>query len=192
MKTSKEEILRTALTVFAERGYDGTYLRDIAERVGITKPAIYKHFANKEALWNAMIDSLEVYYRKNIQAAETGPAPKTKEELRDLSLAQIDFTMQDPTIRTVRRFLIEQQFRDERMAALATKHFDSDMCDRYTAIFAEMMAAGTIRRDDPALLAFVYTAPISHMILRADREPQNAAAIEARIRTFINRFIENL
>lgn len=139
-----------------------------------------------------MIDSLETYYRKNIQAAETRPVPKTKKELCDLSLAQIDFTMQDPTIRTVRRLLIEEQYRDERMAALATKHFDTDMCDRYTAIFAEMMAAGTIRKDDPALLAFAYTAPVSHMILRADREPTFAVAAREQIQTFVDRFVDGL
>ena len=56
MKTNKGEILNAALTVFSQKGYEGALLRDISATLGITKPALYKHFESKEALWNAMID----------------------------------------------------------------------------------------------------------------------------------------
>lgn len=44
------EILDAALAVFAEKGYEGGTMRDIASRVGVTEPALYRHYAGKEAL----------------------------------------------------------------------------------------------------------------------------------------------
>ncbi|HVW18103.1 MAG TPA: helix-turn-helix domain-containing protein [Solirubrobacteraceae bacterium] len=44
---TRERILEVALELFTERGYDGTSLRDIATRLGITKAALYYHFARK-------------------------------------------------------------------------------------------------------------------------------------------------
>lgn len=50
------EILDAALSVFAERGYESGSLREIAERVGVSEPALYRHFASKEALFSAIIE----------------------------------------------------------------------------------------------------------------------------------------
>ncbi len=44
------EILDAALAVFSEKGYEGGTMRDIASRVGVTEPALYRHYAGKEAL----------------------------------------------------------------------------------------------------------------------------------------------
>jgi TetR/AcrR family transcriptional regulator, repressor of fatR-cypB operon len=47
---ARREVLRAALTLFSERGLDGTSIRDIARKSGYTNPALYKHFASKEEL----------------------------------------------------------------------------------------------------------------------------------------------
>ena len=52
----KGEILDAALHVFAERGYDGGSMREIASRVGVSEPALYRHFTGKEALFLALIN----------------------------------------------------------------------------------------------------------------------------------------
>jgi AcrR family transcriptional regulator len=46
--STRERILEIALELFTEQGYDKTSLRDIAERLGTTKAALYYHFARKE------------------------------------------------------------------------------------------------------------------------------------------------
>lgn len=51
----KGEILGAAAGVFAERGYEGGSMRDIAVRVGVTEPALYRHFPGKEALFLALM-----------------------------------------------------------------------------------------------------------------------------------------
>jgi AcrR family transcriptional regulator len=48
-------ILDVAEELFAERGFAGTTLRDVAARVGVRNPSIYNHFASKEALYEAVL-----------------------------------------------------------------------------------------------------------------------------------------
>lgn len=45
---TREVILSTALELFADKGYDATSMREIAEKIGISKPALYYHFDSKE------------------------------------------------------------------------------------------------------------------------------------------------
>ncbi len=49
------EILDAALIVFSEKGYEGGTMRQIAARVGVTEPALYRHYAGKEALFDDLV-----------------------------------------------------------------------------------------------------------------------------------------
>jgi len=51
-----EKILDAAESLFAQRGYEGTSLREIASQVGIHEPGIYNHFKGKQALYAAVLD----------------------------------------------------------------------------------------------------------------------------------------
>jgi len=51
-----ERILDVAEALFAERGYDGTTLRDVATRAGLRIPSLYNHFASKESLYGAVLE----------------------------------------------------------------------------------------------------------------------------------------
>ena len=51
-----ERILDAAEALFAERGYAGTTLRDVASEVGLRNPSLYNHFANKQALYAAVLE----------------------------------------------------------------------------------------------------------------------------------------
>ena len=50
MKGTREKILDEALTLFSEKGFEGTTVRDIASAVGITASSLYKHFESKDAI----------------------------------------------------------------------------------------------------------------------------------------------
>ncbi|HEX3898300.1 MAG TPA: helix-turn-helix domain-containing protein [Mycobacteriales bacterium] len=51
---TREQILDVALELFVERGYDSTSLREIAERMGFSKAALYYHFPSKDAILMAL------------------------------------------------------------------------------------------------------------------------------------------
>ncbi|MDR1929972.1 MAG: TetR/AcrR family transcriptional regulator, partial [Treponema sp.] len=50
-------IMDTALDLFSRRGYEGTGIQEIVDGAGITKPALYHHFGNKEGLLGAIVSS---------------------------------------------------------------------------------------------------------------------------------------
>ncbi|RSL30514.1 TetR/AcrR family transcriptional regulator [Salibacterium salarium] len=55
---TSDSITRTALELFAENGYDGTSMSDIAKQVGIKKPSLYNHFDSKKTLFLSVIDDV--------------------------------------------------------------------------------------------------------------------------------------
>ena len=71
--TTKSRILDEALIMFAENGYRGTNLRDLAARLGLSKSALYKHYTGKEDIWNALLDRMESYYAEHFGTAEQLP-----------------------------------------------------------------------------------------------------------------------
>lgn len=188
MKTTKTEILNAALSVFSQKGYEGALLRDISSSLGITKAALYKHYESKEALWNALIDYVELYYSEHIDSVSDMLIPNNWDELKELSIRQIDFTLHDETVKRVRNLLTIEQYRNERMTALATKHFVTDIEARFTKIFDKMIEKGVFKCSNSELLAFQYTAPITVLIHLCDREPNREAEIVKKIEAHIEQF----
>ncbi|ACU75406.1 transcriptional regulator, TetR family [Catenulispora acidiphila DSM 44928] len=79
---TRRRILDSATEVFAEHGYSGASMRDIAERLGITKAGLYYHFASKEELLDGLIRPVLQKMRDFADAAEAGHYP-TRQFLRE-------------------------------------------------------------------------------------------------------------
>ena len=189
--TTKEKILDAALVSFAENGYKGTNLRDLAAGLGLSKSALYRHYESKEDIWNAVLDRMEAYYVARFGSPEnTPPAPKSCDELLAMTMRMLDFTMHDQKVILTRRLLLTEQFRDERARRFATLHFLTGTKDIYTKIFAEMMDNGILKKDDPDMLAFAYTAPITALVHCCDREPEKEPEILQQMEAFVKHFIK--
>ena len=189
--STKDRILEEALTLFAENGYDGTGVEQIAEKVGIKAPSLYKHFKGKEDIMNALIDTAEAYYEASFGSPENiGRLPGSKDDFIQSTLGRITFTMHDPMIRKIRKFLVQEQFRSERLAAITTRHQLDGLQGMYTKIIGGMMNKGLFREDDPALLATEVTAPVVLLISKADRQPQYEQEIMESIEKHIRHFCD--
>lgn len=187
---TKARILAAALELFSRKGYEGTNIRELSASLGLVKSGVYKHFESKEAIWNALLDEMIAYYGRRFGSAEhLPPVPDSAEEFTAMALRMADLTIHDPQIVMTRKVLTLEQFRDGRARELATKHFLTGLTEMFTHIFAGMMDKGLIRRDDPAMLAFAYTTPVSALIHLCDREPEKTAEAEARIEAFTRHFI---
>lgn len=189
--TTKERILDSALTLFAEKGYDGVGVDLIAEKSGIKGPSLYKHFKGKEEILDTLIGRVEDYYEMNFGSEmHPGKIPSSMDELIDISLKRIQFTLHDDAIRKTRRILAMEQFRSDRIANLATRYNLENIQGMYGKIFQEMMDAGMMRRDDPALLSLSFVAPITLLIQMCDREPEREQEAMELIREYLKHFAE--
>ena len=190
-KDTKERILATALELFSQNGYAGTNIRELTASLGLVKSSMYKHFESKEDIWNALLDEMIAYYASGFGSAERlPPVPDSLEGLVAMTMRLVDFTVHDEKVIMTRKLLTIEQFRDDRARDLATKHFLTGLREMFAPLFAGMMDRGLLRRDDPAMLAFAYTAPISALIHLCDREPEKAGEAMAQIEAFSRHFIK--
>ena len=189
-KDTKERILALALEKFSQSGYDGTNIRELTESLGLVKSSMYRHFAGKEDIWNTLLDEMSAYYDARFGSPEhLPPVPDSLEELVTMTMRMAAFTMRDEKVVMTRKLLSIEQFRDGRARELATKHFLTGLTEMFARLFAGMMDKGLLRRDDPAMLALAYTAPISALIHLCDREPEKTEEAAAQIEAFSRHFI---
>ena len=190
-KDTKERILALALTKFSENGYAGTNIREFTESLGLVKSSMYKHFASKEEIWNTLLDEMIAYYDARFGSPEhLPPVPDSLEELVRMTMRMADFTIHDEKVVKMRKVLTIEQFRDDRARDLATKHFLTGLTEMFTQLFAGMIDKGLLRQDDPAMLAFAYTAPITALIHLCDREPEKTEEALERVEAFSLHFIK--
>jgi AcrR family transcriptional regulator len=68
--STRERILAVASDLFTEQGYDGTSLREIADRMGFSKAALYYHFQSKDELLLALLEPFQELIREFVERAE--------------------------------------------------------------------------------------------------------------------------
>lgn len=189
--STKEKILDASLSLFAENGYDGTSVEQIADIVGIKAPSLYKHYKGKEDILNALIDSAEARYEEMFGSEKNiGKIPESREEFIKVTLERISFTMKDPIIRKTRMLLVQEQFRNERISAVTTMHQLDGIQRMFAKILKEMIDKGIVKEDDPALLSGELTAPVVLQIARSDRQPQCEKEIMEKIEKHIRHFCD--
>ena len=189
--STKEKILETALTLFAENGFDGTSMEQIAQNVGIKAPSLYKHFKGKEDILNSLIDTVEARYEENFGSdKKIGKLPENIDEFIHATTEKIRFTINDPIIRKMRIFLVQEQFRNERLAEITTHHQIDGIQKMYQKIIEKMMNKGLLAQGDPALLALELTAPVVVLISKVDRQPNSKKESLKIIRKHLQHFFE--
>ena len=187
---TKDRILEAALEMFSQNGYAGTNIRELSASLGLVKSGVYKHYESKEAIWNALLDQMIAYYADHFGSAEhLPPVPDSLEGLVTMTMHMVNITVHDEKIIMTRKVLTLEQYRDVRARELATKHFLTGLTEMFTRIFSGMMEKGLLRKDDPEMLAFAYTTPISALIHLCDREPEKTEDATAQIEAFSRHFI---
>ncbi|HUR07272.1 MAG TPA: helix-turn-helix domain-containing protein [Nonomuraea sp.] len=98
--TRRLEILGAAANLFAARGFHGVSIEDIGGAVGVSGPALYRHFSGKEALLAEMLLGISSQLRESAAAAVTSPGGP-EETLDALLNVQITFALEQPALITV-------------------------------------------------------------------------------------------
>jgi AcrR family transcriptional regulator len=142
----REALLRVAVEVFNERGYDGTSMEDLAGRLGITKSSIYHHVSGKSELLRLAVDrALDALFAVTEEpAATSGPAIERLEHVVRRSVEVLAAEL--PFVTLLLR--VRGNTEVERAALARRREFDRVV----SALVADAEAAGDVRPDvDPAL-----------------------------------------
>ena len=119
---TKPRILETAITLFSMKGYSGVSMRDIAREVGISPPALYNHFDNKDALYRAAVSA--TFEDKSARLFTAMSA--SKEPLQCLQGFMEAITTEIQEDRSFHRFMQREMLDadDERLAFLGNFIFN--------------------------------------------------------------------
>ncbi|WP_110945818.1 TetR/AcrR family transcriptional regulator [Streptomyces avicenniae] len=88
----REQLLDIGRTLFAERGFDGTSVEEIAAKAGVSKPVVYEHFGGKEGLYAVVVDREMSRLLEMVTGALTAGHPR--ELLEQAAFALLDYIEQ--------------------------------------------------------------------------------------------------
>jgi AcrR family transcriptional regulator len=84
IESTRDQILSVALELFSAQGFDGTGLQQIADRLGVTKAALYYHFKTKDELLAAIIEPLFADVEAVLDSAHFGPGHRLQSRRQSL------------------------------------------------------------------------------------------------------------
>ncbi|MFV0430367.1 MAG: TetR/AcrR family transcriptional regulator [Arachnia sp.] len=92
----REQLLETARELFAQKGFEGTSVEEIAATAGVSKPVVYEHFGGKEGAYAVVVDREVRELHGAIRAAITTPGARSRELLERGAMALLDYIDQRP------------------------------------------------------------------------------------------------
>lgn len=194
---TKERILETALELFAQSGYLGTSMSDIAARLGITKAALYKHYAGKQEILDRIVQRMNELDAARAAANEMpGAAPEgfaqaylntPLDRIRAYSTAQFDHWTREPFSANFRKMLTLEQYRDARLAQLYQENLASGPVKYMAAIFRPLTDS-----DETAMqLALDFYGPM-YLLYSVYDGAADQSAVAPMLEAHIDRFIAKL
>lgn len=205
MMDTRQRILREALRLFSQRGYDTVSVEQIAEAVGIKAPSLYKHYKGKQDIFDAVFaetarrydaftDSISVHLgntAEDLDALRCLNAEDLVLKVRSL----VAYSLHDDFISQFRRMMTIEQFRSPQLSALYSERYVAQIQRYHTWLFTRMISLGVLRDEDPQLLALIYDAPILLMLGECDRHPEMEEEamrqLEAHVRLFYRTYRRN-
>ena len=196
--TTKEKILDEALTLFSEKGYANVFVGDIAERVGIKAPSLYKHYKSKQAIFDAIIEEMNKRFLEQASmlkingndAVADADIYKNMSEEKMIELGKNLFLyyLHDDYTKRFRKMLTIEQFHDKNLSALYMKQYYDDPLSYQSMLLGLMVSAGVLKTDNVDIMTLHFYAPIYLLLTVCDRDPKREKeamkTLEAHLKQF--------
>ena len=195
---TKQRILDEALTLFSEKGYANVFVSDIAEKVGIKAPSLYKHYKNKQAIFDAIIAEMNHRFEEqahSLSISGTDPGAdaeiyKTMDEdnLVKLGINLFKYYLHDSYTKRFRKMLTLEQFKDKELAKVYSQQYFDNPLSYQGMLLGMLVAQGLLAADDVPIMTLHFYAPIYMILTVCDREPareqEALEMVEKHIRQF--------
>ena len=194
---TKERILETALELFAQNGYLGTSMNDIAGRLGFTKAALYKHYTSKQEILDRIVERMN---EMDYERAESYEMPETQpdgfaeaylhtpvQKIRIYSMAQFDHWTKEGFSANFRKMLTLEQYRDPALGRLYQNYLSAGPLKYMAEIFL-----GLTDSDEAAMqLALEFYGPM-YLLYSVYDGTEDKAAVAPLLNAHIDRFIRKV
>ena len=191
---TRKRILETALELFAQNGYLGTSMSDIARQLGFTKAALYKHYTGKQEILDSIVERMN---EMDYERAEEYEMPETEPDgfaeaymrtpirkIRAYSMAQFDHWTKEPFSANFRKMLTLEQYRDPKLAGLHRDYLAGGPLEYMAAIFRRMTDSDAAAMQ----LALDFYGPM-YLLYSVYDAAEDKAAVSALLAAHIDRFI---
>lgn len=170
----RRDILAAATVVFLRKGYLGTNLDEVAELASVSKMTVYKHFADKETLFVAIVTNMvnEASDVVHDELLKLGHSGNVEADLRDLACRQLNLVMQ-PAMMQLRRLVIGEVNRFPELARTFYERGPERTIGSIARTFERLRAETLLTFDDARLAAaqfnwLVMSAPLNRAMLLGD------------------------
>jgi AcrR family transcriptional regulator len=157
---TRQALLDAALGLFAEKGYYGTSLRDIARHVGVRESALYNYFPSKESLFEAVVMADRQETAERLAPSLDAPVTDLHVFLEDLATKAID-AYKSPTQQQRFRILMSDGIRlavEGRINLIDQQMGSKSQVVR--TLMVRLMNEGFLKPGDPELLTFQFISPL--------------------------------
>lgn len=159
---TEKRLFDSALSLFSEKGYEGTSIREIIGRAGVTRPVLYYYFEGKEDLFRRLVDTWFTQFQE-----ETVRILEGVEEFRArlLTLTEFTFECAQRVPEVVR--LIFHVFMSPSMAGLSVDRDGlwDNRFQMFVGIMRDGIAEGLLANRDPKTLAMAFCGLVDYHIL---------------------------
>jgi Predicted membrane protein len=183
--STKELFMKEALRLFAKDGFEGVSVAQIAQAVGCSAPALYKHFAGKQELFEAILERSNSGYEEHMQQLrvdfdENEAAVQMYADLSvDGEIALVTqlfkYPLHDEWASAFRKMIMLEQFRRPELAKIYNERYVLLQYRRYAVLFKKLIAMGRLKEGDPQTYAMMYISPMILLVEVCDRDASEEA-----------------
>jgi len=156
------QILRVAVSLFSQRGFVGTTTKEIAQAAGVSEAMVFRHFANKQELYSAILDHKacsEDAMNPEAMVAEALQEKDDRAVFERLALGALDHHECDPEFQ---RLLLHSALEGHELAQMFFEKFVRRVYELLGNYIAERQRDGAMVAMDPAIVVRAFIGMIIH------------------------------